>query len=46
MDHKQIENIQNMILDVGEGKLLKPVFDALGGSVDYSVLRCIFASLE
>ncbi len=46
MDHKEISDIQDMILDLGEGNRLKPVFDALDGSVDYAVLRCIYASLE
>ena len=46
MDHKEISSIQDMILDLGKGERLKPVFDALDGSVDYAVLRCIYASLE
>ena len=46
MNDKEISSIQEMILNLGEGTRLKPVFDALDGSVDYAVLRCIFASLK
>ncbi|HBH36498.1 MAG TPA: DNA helicase RecQ [Gammaproteobacteria bacterium] len=46
MDQKEINSIQDMILDLGRGERLKPVFDALDGTVDYAVLRCIYASLE
>ncbi|MCU7958569.1 MAG: hypothetical protein KZQ58_00930 [gamma proteobacterium symbiont of Bathyaustriella thionipta] len=46
LDEKEISRIQDMLLDLGEGQRLKPVFDALDGAVDYGVLRCIHASQE
>lgn len=46
MDEEEISRIQDLILDLGEGKRLKPVFDALDGAVDYGALGCILAGLE
>ncbi len=46
MDQPEISRIQDMILELGEGERIKPVFDALDGAVSYGVLGCIRASLE
>ncbi|MCP4992654.1 MAG: DNA helicase RecQ [Gammaproteobacteria bacterium] len=46
MDLLEISRIQDMILELGEGERIKPVFDALEGAVSYGVLGCIRASLE
>ena len=44
LDRKQIQSIQDMLLDIGEaGTRIKPVFEALEGAYDYGVLRCINA---
>ncbi|MCK9563869.1 MAG: HRDC domain-containing protein, partial [Bacteroidales bacterium] len=43
LDEAEVERIGAMI-DCQEGARLKPVFDALNGRYDYSVLRCIRAA--
>lgn len=46
MDENEFNYIQDAIQQHAQGDRLKPVFDALGGEVDYGVLRCVRAAME
>ena len=46
MDETEFNYLQDTIQQyAGDGRL-KPVFDALGGEVDYGVLRCVRAAMQ
>jgi ATP-dependent DNA helicase RecQ len=46
MDENEFNYLQDAIQQHAEDDRLKPVFDALGGEVDYGVLRCVRAAME
>jgi ATP-dependent DNA helicase RecQ len=45
LDDHQLEAIRFAIEHHGEGKRLKPVFDALEGEFPYELLRCVLADM-
>jgi ATP-dependent DNA helicase RecQ len=45
LDAHQLEAIRFAIEHHGEGKRLKPVFEALEGEFPYEILRCVQADM-
>jgi len=46
MTENEVIYLQDAIIEHAEDNRLKPVFEALGGEVDYGVLFCVKASME
>lgn len=46
MTENEVIYLQDAIIEHAEDDRLKPVFEALGGEVDYGVLFCVKASME
>ena len=46
MEETEFNYLQDAVHQHAEGDRLKPVFDALGGEVDYGVLRCVRAAMQ
>ena len=46
MDEQEFNYLQDTIHQYAEDGRLKPVFEALGGEVDFAVLRCVKAAME
>ena len=46
MDENEFNYLQDAVQQHAEGDRLKPVFDALGGEVEYGVLRCVQAAMQ